>query len=1158
MNLKFLFLLCAMLFTSWAWADDVSLTQDGSEWYVNVPNSGTNNLTLNNTSVILFKVYDDGGKNRSYSNSANGSLVITVPTGYTITINGTLKSESNYDKITIYDGSTTSATKLVDGLSGEKTISTSSTGNQVMIYFKSDVSQQKAGFDFTVLVFEKNKTIAINTPNVSGGKVTATPSAAKPLSTISLDIAPQEGYLMTGMEITDNDNNKYDYTGGKWYDGENAKTVTFTSFINDITVEPTFTDNLTAEGGLKVDMIPLMTKGTKTMNAVIPAGVKSFKVNYNAIMSQSNGTNGYSSKLVITAPQGYVLKTNGTMKVGTKTKYDSPSLYINDGDGTTLYSKSGFSDITISNVESTKNTITISVGGTLNNSNVSYNTDLTISVEKPIPHNVNIKNSTNGTVESDKATAYAGEMVTINTTPAKGYLLKSITITDSNGKNISLPGPDNNKFETPYYDSNEFTFKMPGSDVEVATEFIAKSDLLVKIPYKSQKEIVVPEGITTFKVQHTNYTFRNDDYLLVTVPTGCTIQVGGFVQLNNYGEGSVLADYFQIFDGSTNSATSLGKFGVPNKENGYAKKSVSATSSGNQLLLYLHSNDYVYDSSANGGVHVTITVVDNRKSVEDLTITVPSQTYTYDGSALCPTILVKDGSTTLTSGTDYNVTYSNNVNAGNATVTITGAGLYKGSVDKTFKIDPKTLTNDNIYSIECDDYSYTGSAIEPTVNMYDIDDLILDKDYAVTYSNNVNAGTNAKVIVEGKGNYTGKVEKSFTIDPKAVLVSAINASKTYGESDPEFEANVEGLIGNDQISYTFGRRTGENVGLYTITPKGERYQGNYVVTYVDATLSIERANVTAYADDKEKTYGEADPEFTYHVDGLVGNDKILVSIYREPGNDAGEYPIYLDGDYQQGNYYVAYNFGTLTINRAIPTVPTLEPLTLTCIETIEDIELPEGFYLDEFEDIEMGETQEVILVYDLDDPNYEIVEGIKLSVTKSGHTAADAVKENVDAPTCTETGSHDDVVYCSVCGIELSRETDVVDAALGHAWGEYVLDGDQTCTEDGHKTASCTREGCTATNQIVAEGAALGHAFTNYIYNNDATKLADGTETAVCDHGCGETDTRVAVGTMLPSTVTTVNEVDAEKQHAKKYIENGMLIIEVNGVKYDVTGRVIK
>lgn len=85
------------------------------------------------------------------------------------------------------------------------------------------------------------------------------------------------------------------------------------------------------------------------------------------------------------------------------------------------------------------------------------------------------------------------------------------------------------------------------------------------------------------------------------------------------------------------------------------------------------------------------------------------------------------------------------------------------------------------------------------------------------------------------------------------------------------------------------------------------------------------------------------------------------------------------------------------------------------------------------------------------------------------------------------------------------------------------------------------------------------HSFTNYVYNKDATTEADGTETAICDHGCGATDTHTAEGTMLPSVVTSLDDHQVtDKQHAKKYIEHGKLIIEVNGVKYDVAGRAIK
>lgn len=47
------------------------------------------------------------------------------------------------------------------------------------------------------------------------------------------------------------------------------------------------------------------------------------------------------------------------------------------------------------------------------------------------------------------------------------------------------------------------------------------------------------------------------------------------------------------------------------------------------------------------------------------------------------------------------------------------------------------------------------------------------------------------------------------------------------------------------------------------------------------------------------------------------------------------------------------------------------------------------------------------------------------------HKPAKAVKENVKEPTCTSKGTHDDVVYCSVCNTEISRKT-ITDPALGH------------------------------------------------------------------------------------------------------------------------------
>jgi gliding motility-associated-like protein len=64
----------------------------------------------------------------------------------------------------------------------------------------------------------------------------------------------------------------------------------------------------------------------------------------------------------------------------------------------------------------------------------------------------------------------------------------------------------------------------------------------------------------------------------------------------------------------------------------------------------------------------------------------PIASQTYTGSALTPSIVVKDGSTTLTLGTHYTVAYSNNTNVGTASVMITGMGNYTGTKTGTFSI----------------------------------------------------------------------------------------------------------------------------------------------------------------------------------------------------------------------------------------------------------------------------------------------------------------------------------------------------------------------------------------------------------------------------------------------------------------------------------------
>lgn len=78
-------------------------------------------------------------------------------------------------------------------------------------------------------------------------------------------------------------------------------------------------------------------------------------------------------------------------------------------------------------------------------------------------------------------------------------------------------------------------------------------------------------------------------------------------------------------------------------------------------------------------------------NVSTLSITAPSA-QTYTGSAINAKPTVKNGSTTLTEGTHYTLSWSNNTNPGTATVTVTGIGTYTGSKSVNFSITNRAIT----------------------------------------------------------------------------------------------------------------------------------------------------------------------------------------------------------------------------------------------------------------------------------------------------------------------------------------------------------------------------------------------------------------------------------------------------------------------------------
>lgn len=136
--------------------------------------------------------------------------------------------------------------------------------------------------------------------------------------------------------------------------------------------------------------------------------------------------------------------------------------------------------------------------------------------------------------------------------------------------------------------------------------------------------------------------------------------------------------------------------------------------------------------------------------------------FDYTGGAITPEVTsVKVRQTVLRPGEDYEVSCSNNVNAGTAYCVVSGVGKYSGSVSKPFTIKPVYLTDAVIDEIS--NQKWTGSEVEPDVKVsLDGRGLINGVDYTLEYWQNIDPGS-ARVYVNGIGNYKGQASTSFQI-----------------------------------------------------------------------------------------------------------------------------------------------------------------------------------------------------------------------------------------------------------------------------------------------------------------------------------------------------------------------------------------------------------
>ncbi len=168
------------------------------------------------------------------------------------------------------------------------------------------------------------------------------------------------------------------------------------------------------------------------------------------------------------------------------------------------------------------------------------------------------------------------------------------------------------------------------------------------------------------------------------------------------------------------------------------------------LTILCFENSYVYSYAQAQGIRVSTFVV----------APIPNQTYT--GYEIKPEVSVSYSGDALNKNIDFGVTYANNIDVGEADVTVKGKGNYKNFSNKVkFTIVTKSIASATISAIP--DQAYTGAEVTPELIVTDGSKLLyVNKDYTASYSNNKREGT-ATVKITGIGNYSGSLSTEFRI-----------------------------------------------------------------------------------------------------------------------------------------------------------------------------------------------------------------------------------------------------------------------------------------------------------------------------------------------------------------------------------------------------------
>ena len=243
---------------------------------------------------------------------------------------------------------------------------------------------------------------------------------------------------------------------------------------------------------------------------------------------------------------------------------------------------------------------------------------------------------------------------------------------------------------------------------------------------------------------------------------------------------------------------------------------------------------YTLTMPADGSnVDVTVNFQSRKLLTLDMVEDIDDFIFNWEGHEPELTIFYEDadGEVELEENTDYTVELSDTVNAGTAKATITGKGIYTTisdgatSIVKTFTINPMDLSNEGIVGeLTPTNFEYDGEEHMPALDgiSYNNHNLVNEVDYWLAYPDSVNAGigketevggaSGPRCEITGKGNFTGKVIRYYTIAQADFNVEIADIPEQTATGEP-----IE-----PELTVTF-----KNTNNKTITVDASDYRAEY-------------------------------------------------------------------------------------------------------------------------------------------------------------------------------------------------------------------------------------------------------------------------------------------------------------------------------------------